>query len=98
MQPGDGAHNIVADFFAENVAGLAGSDIMPNDGVVQGLTCVFVPHNNGFPLVGNADGFDLGRRDIVLLPSLADTFVDACYALLENLCEIAVSLVYYGTE
>ena len=52
-------------------AGGFGTPVLPDDGVVNGLTGLAVPHQGGFALVGNAQCGDLLRGDAGLCQCLA---------------------------
>ena len=54
--------------FAEDVGGgleffaaLGGASALPDDGVVEGLTCLRVPNNGGLSLVGDANRIDVAK-------------------------------------
>ena len=59
-QAGAGAEAVLVGVSGERAADCVGAGILPDDGVVIGLSGVAVPDNGGFALVGNADGGDFG--------------------------------------
>ena len=49
------------------IAYRSSTSVLPNDGIVNGLSGVTVPHNNGLALIDNAHPSDIGRPDPSLL-------------------------------
>jgi hypothetical protein len=50
---------VLSPVFCQSVAQFVCAGILPDNGVHVGLACLFVPYQCGFPLVCNADGFDV---------------------------------------
>ena len=46
------------------LADWGGAAALPYDGVINGAAGLLIPHDGGFPLVGDADGGDLLRRNV----------------------------------
>ena len=54
------------------VAILCGTTILPYDSMVDRLFGVYIPHDGGLTLIGNADGGDIQAVDVNLSDSLGD--------------------------
>ncbi|GAA3071025.1 hypothetical protein GCM10020000_64550 [Streptomyces olivoverticillatus] len=70
------AEAVLADVAAELLAQGVGTGVLPDDGVVDRLAGVLVPHQRGLTLVGDADRLDVGGGDARLLDGARDDFLD----------------------
>lgn len=75
-QAGLAAEAVLADVAAELTAEGVGAGVLPDDGVVDGLTRVLVPEQRGLALVGDADGLDVLAGDAGLLDGPGDDLLD----------------------
>jgi hypothetical protein len=75
-QAGLAAEAVLADVAAEFPAEGVGAGVLPDDGVVDGLTGVLVPEESGLALVGDADGLDVVAGDAGLLDGSGDDLLD----------------------
>ena len=61
-ETGLGGEERFQSFTAQAFAERCGATILPDDGIVQGEAAAAFPEEDGFALVGDADGGDVGRR------------------------------------
>ena len=70
------AEAVLADVAAELLAEGVGAGVLPDDGVVDGLTGVLVPQQRRLALVGDADGLDVVAGDAGLRDGPGDDLLD----------------------
>ena len=70
------AEAVLADVAAELLAERVGAGVLPDEGVVDGLTGVLVPEQGGLALVGDADRLDVGGGDTRLDDRPGDDLLD----------------------
>lgn len=75
-QAGLAAEAVLADVAPELLAQGVGAGVLPDDGVVDGLTGVLVPEQRRLALVGDADGLDVVAGDAGLGDGSGDDLLD----------------------
>ncbi len=63
-QAGGGADIVFQAVALQMLADVGGATALPDDGIVNGLTGLFIPDHHGFTLVGNADSGNLIGADV----------------------------------